>query len=101
MIFVYTTCASKKEASTITRTLLMKRLCACAVMFPVSSSYWWKGKIESAKEYAVVIKTKKEKFKIIQKEIAKMHSYITPCIIKLRVADINKGYLAFLRKEVR
>ncbi len=55
-IQVFTTVDSKKKAKDIAKTLLAKRLASCVQVFPINSIYWWRGKIEQAKEWFCLIK---------------------------------------------
>jgi periplasmic divalent cation tolerance protein len=75
------TCPNKKEAEAIARHLLEEKLIACAnIVQGIESLYWWKGKIEEAKEALLVVKTgEKLKEKIIE-EVEKAHSYELPVI---------------------
>jgi len=100
MILIYTTCKNKEETEKISKHLLEKRLVACAVNFPAGSSYWWNEKIENSKEQILLLKTKDESFSQIKEEIKKLHSYETPCILKLNV-EANKSYEEWLNKEVK
>ena len=52
MILVLTTFQKKSEAVKIGKDLLKKRVIACYNLIPVESVYWWKGKIEEAKEFS-------------------------------------------------
>jgi len=97
-IFVYITNPSKKIARKIALYLLKKRLVACANIFPIESSYWWKGKIENTKEVVLVVKTRKENFNKVKNEIKKVHPYSLPCIIKFGV-EANKEYEDWIKKE--
>jgi len=48
-IQVLTTAETKKDAQTIATDLVEKRLAACAqIIGPLTSTYWWKGKVETA-----------------------------------------------------
>lgn len=100
MILIYVTCKDKQEAEKIAKHLLDKRLVACAVNFPVGSSYWWNGKIKEDNEYILLLKTKDVVFSQIKKEIKSIHSYDVPCILKLDV-EANKEYEDWLNEEVR
>lgn len=100
MIDVFITNPNKKEANRIAMHLLKKRLIACANIFPISSVYWWKGKIEKAKEYAILAKTLEKNYEKIKREVKNIHSYTVPCIIKIN-AECNEEYGEWLRKEVR
>lgn len=101
MILVYVTCKDVEQAQNISRVLLEKRLVACVNLFPVSSMYRWKGSINNDAEVVLILKTVKKKFKDIEKEIKKIHSYECPCIISIKVTDVNKEFLKFIKKEIK
>ena len=69
--FLYVTCSDMKEANNISKTLLSKKLIACANFFPVESMYQWKGKIKKGKEAVLILKTMKNKVAMVRKEIEK------------------------------
>lgn len=100
MIFAYLTCANRKEAERISKLLLEKRLCACTNFSPINSMYWWKGKIEKAKEFAVIAKTTREKYARLEREAKKIHSYKVPFIGLIEVKKVEKNYLKWLEKEI-
>src|ERR1700676_4156247 len=56
---VLVTCPSLPEARKISRALLQKHLAACVNIHtaPIESIYRWKGKIETAREHLLLIKT--------------------------------------------
>ena len=99
MAFVYITCKDKKEAKKISRHLLEKRLIACSNIFPIESSYLWKGKIVEDKEYVILGKTIAKNYDKIKKDVKKIHSYSVPCICLLK-ADTNKEYGDWVNKEI-
>jgi len=92
-IFAYITASSIDEAKKIGRELLEKKIAACINIFPITSMYWWEGKIEESPEFVMIVKTKTEKFKELKEEVIKLHSYETPCICAFAVED---GYRKFL-----
>lgn len=99
MISVYTTCKDKKEAKKIADILLKDRLIACANYFPIESKYWWRGKLNSGKEYALLMKGKGRVKKII-KVIEEAHSYEAPVIYVGKVKT-SKKTSKWIKKEVR
>jgi len=101
MIFVYIICQNKKEAKKIGLALIKKRLAACCNIFPIESIYWWKRKIVKDKEVVLIVKTLKRNFKKIEKEVKKLHSYTTPCILEIPIKRVNLGYLNWLKKEIK
>ena len=101
-ILVMVTTASKLEAETITQRLLEARLIACAnIVGPVYSRFLWSGKIDTAEEYLVLMKSRKDLFKILSESVKALHSYEVPEIIALPVVDVSKAYLEWLDNCLR
>ena len=101
-IVVFTTCASKKEAQNIIGALLKKRLIACAnIIGGMKSKFWWKGRIDTAKEILVMMKARAKDFKAIEKMIMRLHSYDVPEIVAVPIAAAGKSYLKWMEKEIR
>ncbi|MGQ0536692.1 MAG: divalent-cation tolerance protein CutA [Methanobacteriota archaeon] len=98
-VSVYVTASTKKEAETLSRKVLEKRLAACANTFPVSSLYWWKGRIEKAKEVAVVFKTRASLARRLAAEVRRLHSYDVPCVVAWPIAHADPRYAAWVRAE--
>ncbi len=92
MIFIYTTCADKKEAQKIARAIVRGRLAACINIWPIDYCYLWKGKMGEGKEMAMVLKTAEKNFGKIEKMIKKMHSYDVPCIAGWKIDKVNKDF---------
>lgn len=90
-VVIYVTHKDKSSCQKIISHLLKKKLIACANMFPIQSSYWWKGKVEGAHEVVSLLKTKSENWEKVKNEIKSLHSYDTPCIMKMRV-EANEEY---------
>jgi periplasmic divalent cation tolerance protein len=101
-IIVLVTCGSAKEARKIARAVVEKRLAACAntLTSPVQSVYRWKGTVESAKEFLLIIKTTKARFPKLKVEVKRLHSYDVPEIIALPIAAGAKNYLTWISNSV-
>lgn len=98
IILLYVTHKNQEEAEKISNHLLEKRLIACTNFFPIKSSYWWKGGIETTDEIVTLFKTKEENYDVVTEAILAMHPYETPCILKLE-ADANESYATWIREE--
>lgn len=100
---VLVTCGTRSEARKIARLVVEARLAACAnlVGAPVESMYRWKGKVESAKEFLVVIKTTRARFAALREAVLKAHSYDVPEIIALPIAAGSEKYLAWIADSVK
>ncbi len=97
-IVVLVTCRSAREARHIARALIERRLAACANILaaPVESIYRWKGKVESASEFLLLIKTSRRKFTALEITIRTLHSYDVPEIIAFPIAAGSRDYLAWI-----
>src|SRR5579875_655215 len=79
---VRTTIDTKEGAQKIAETLVSKRLAACVqVGGPITSTYWWQGKIEVAEEWICTVKTRRELYEKIEQAIREVHSYDEPEIL--------------------
>ena len=99
VIFIYITNPSMEEAKKMAKHLLKKKLIACANIHQVSSLYPWDGKIVDEQEFVLVAKTSDSKYVQVSSEVKKMHSYTTPCIIKIPVFP-NKEYHEWLKEQI-
>lgn len=96
---VFVTCP-QGSAVKMTKSLLEKRLAACVNEVPqVRSSYRWKGKIESARESLLIIKTKTALFGKLEAEVRRLHPYDVPEIIALPITEGFRHYLDWIREE--
>jgi periplasmic divalent cation tolerance protein len=96
------TCASITEARRIGRSAVEKRLAACANIVPgVESIYWWKGKVERAREVLVVMKTTAARMAALEKEVKRIHSYEVPEFIVLPIVAGSREYLRWIGESAR
>ncbi len=100
-LIIYTTVGSLRDAQKIAQRLLEKRLIACANIFPLSSRYWWQGKIEKGKEFGLFLKTKMKRYKALEKELKEIHPYEVPCLLAFRVERGERNYLKWIEGEVK
>lgn len=99
-IIIYITYPNLKKAKRVSNILLKERLIACVNYFPIESAYWWKGKIENAKEVVSIVKTTKTNWVKLKKAVEATHPYEIPCIMKIEV-EANKAYADWIKKETR
>lgn len=101
-IVVFVTASSQKEAQKIADLLLNKRKAACVNIVPgVDSKFWWKGKLDSAQESLLIIKTKASALPEVIALVKKAHSYTVPEVIALPIIGGNEDYLKWVNEEVR
>jgi periplasmic divalent cation tolerance protein len=102
-ILVLVTCGSQKEARKIARALVGQRLAACVsqIGVPLASTFRWKGKVESAKEFLLLIKTSRRRFAAVRGVVRELHSYQVPEIIALPIAAGSRAYLDWIAASVK
>lgn len=99
---VLTTAASTDEASRLARTLVEERLVACATIVPaVQSVYRWEGKIETAPESLLLLKTGTDQLAALEMRLHQLHSYQTPEFLVLPVESSSHPYLEWLQANLR
>jgi len=99
---VLSTAGSEQEAHKIAHLLVKRRLAACVNILPqVQSIYRWKGEIESALEWLLLIKTRADKFPAVCDAIRELHSYEVPECIVLEIEDGSLPYLQWLEKATQ
>ena len=101
LIMIMITSGSEQEAKTIIEKLLKNRLIACGNLIgPISSSFWWKDCIETSKEYLILLKSRKDLFNKIEKEVLRLHSYEVPEMIVFPIIDGSKDYLKWINTSL-
>ncbi|HXZ30287.1 MAG TPA: divalent-cation tolerance protein CutA [Dehalococcoidia bacterium] len=96
-VVVLITTSSEEEAHKIAELLVNKKKAACVNIVPrVDSLFWWKDKLDSARESLLLVKTKASLFPDIVKLVKRMHSYEVPEIIALPIIDGSEDYLKWL-----
>ena len=101
-IIIFITTGTKKEAHRIADLLLNERKAACVNIVPrISSLFWWQGKLDSAQESLLIVKTKASVLNELVRLVKELHSYDTPEIIALPIVGGNQDYLEWIGKEVK
>jgi Uncharacterized protein involved in tolerance to divalent cations len=85
----------------LAKLLVEKKLAACVnVVKGLRSFYWWKGKIEEDDEELLIIKTSRETYGELEKQIRENHPYTVPEIIALPIILGNPDYLAWIDESL-
>jgi len=101
-IQVVTTTETKDQAQRIAQAVVEKRLAACAqIVGPISSTYWWKGKVESAAEWMCLMKTRNDLFADLERAIREIHPYEVPEIVAVPIVAGSASYMNWLDNELK
>jgi len=99
-IVVFVTAANGEEASRLAEMLVGAHLAACVQILPeIESVYRWQGKIERSSEVLLIVKTTREKFDELEREVRALHSYDTPEIVAVPIVTGSAPYLEWLVKS--
>ena len=100
-IQIMITTETKEQAQGIARHLVDTKLAACVqITGAIESTYRWKGKVEIAREYSCLIKTREDLFPKVEAAIKKLHSYETPEIIAVPIVRGSTEYMTWLDDEL-
>ncbi|HEY5569117.1 MAG TPA: divalent-cation tolerance protein CutA [Gammaproteobacteria bacterium] len=96
-LLVMTTCADAVQARELATALVAQRLAACVNSLPhVSSTYRWDGKIERSEECLLLIKTTRDRFAALEREIKARSRYELPEVLAVRVDGGSAEYLSWV-----
>lgn len=99
-IIVLVTTSNAAEAEKIASALVAQRKAACVnIVSGISSRFWWEGKIDSAEEALLIIKTRKSLLNEVVRAVKEIHSYKVPEIIALPILGGNQDYLDWIENE--
>ncbi len=99
---VLSTVSNADEARTIARSLVEKQLAACVnIVGPIESVYRWKGEIEEAQEFLLLIKTIADNVSRLREELVRLHSHEVPECIAVGIESGLPAYLDWISESVK
>ena len=97
VVQVITTIDSEAGARAIARLVVESHLAACAQVYgPLTSVYWWQGRVEETTEWACLCKTLAANYDALERLIKAHHPYTVPEILAVPVSAGNPDYLNWL-----
>jgi periplasmic divalent cation tolerance protein len=101
MILVITTLGNPEVAAVFGRDLIEQRLAVCVNIIPVPNSiYEWEGRIETAKEVYLIIKTAEEKKLDCIERIKSKHPYKVPALFSIPVESHSEVYDLWIEQQL-
>ena len=96
-LLVLITTDNREEARRIAELLVSNKKAACVnIVADVDSLFRWKGKVESARESLLLVKTRAALLPEIISLVKEIHSYEIPEIIALQIVGGSEDYLRWL-----
>ena len=101
-LLVLTTAPDERVAELLANTLVQERLVACVnILGGVRSVYQWQGKVDSASEVLLLMKTTRLALDALKQRLPALHPYEVPELIALRIDDGLPSYLAWIAAETK
>jgi periplasmic divalent cation tolerance protein len=98
---ILSTASSKDEAQHIARALVDRKLVACVnIIGPIDSIYRWKGEVENAQEFLLMMKTDGDLFERVRDAVKSLHSYEVPEVIQVSVENGLPAYLQWISTSI-
>ena len=102
LIEVEITCPDRASADAIARACVKARLAACANIVPgVVSIFHWQGKLDSAEEVLLRLKSRATLFPVLCQIVTDLHPYDQPAIMALEVRDAPDAVCDWILAETR
>ena len=97
---IYCTVPNDFNANLIATTIVEENLAACVNIIPsITSIYKWEDGVQTDNELLMVIKTRQEKFELVEKRIKELHEYTLPEIIAVPIVKGSEEYQNWILKE--
>jgi periplasmic divalent cation tolerance protein len=100
-VVIITTCPNAEQATKLAEMLIKQQLVACVQASDITSTYRWKGVVETAKEVRLMIKARRADYEAIEAFIRVTHPYEIPEILALPVVAGSRPYLEWIDTETR
>lgn len=100
--FLYVTAPDETTAAKLAEGLVEARLAACVNIIPgMRSVYRWEGRIESANELVLIVKTTADTAPAARDLIRRLHPYELPSIVAFEASSgaSNPDFLAWIVGE--
>ena len=101
-LLVFTNLPERAAAERLADTLIGKQLAACVnILAPCRSVYRWKGAVQHDEEHPMLIKTTRERYAALERELRAGHPYELPEIIAVSIEHGLPAYLEWVAAETK
>lgn len=101
VLLLLTNLPDRASAQRVAQSLIENHAAACVnILAECSSVYRWEGKVESASEVPLLIKTTRSAYARVEELIQSHHPYELPEIIAVSVVAGLPAYLQWVTQEV-
>ncbi|TAL15371.1 MAG: divalent-cation tolerance protein CutA [Aquabacterium sp.] len=102
VLIALSTAPDEAAATAIARAVVEARVAACVNIVPqLRSIYRWRGQVEEAGEWLLLIKTAADRRTDLQRVLDELHPYEVPELVFIDVVDGLPAYLRWVLDETR
>lgn len=102
ILLCLTTCPDETTATTIATTLVEEGLAACVNLLPgLQSVYRWQGKLDSASEVLLLVKTTANRYPQLEARLQALHPYELPELVAVKAHGGLPAYLHWVAEATR
>jgi len=98
-IAVVTTVANREDAHRLARTLVERKLAACAQISEIESIYHWQGEVQQEPELRILFKTTDERYTLVESTIRELHPYELPAIHAFAFEHVYAAYAEWIAEN--
>jgi periplasmic divalent cation tolerance protein len=99
-IAVFTTVDSLPHAQFMARSLVERKLAACAQISEIQSFYTWNDTLHDEKEFRILFKSTNDAYPAIEAAIRELHTYALPAIHAVAFEQVYAPYAAWMDGNV-
>ena len=92
LVAVMTTVGNIEAARLMAKTVIERKLAACAQLSPIESFYPWEGALQHDQEIRLLFKTTKQNQAALESALAQLHPYAVPAICAFDIGAVNAAY---------
>jgi periplasmic divalent cation tolerance protein len=97
---VFCTVPDPQTAQRIAQAVVHEGLAACVNLLPgVTSVYRWQGELQESVELLLIIKTRRERYEVLEARIKELHPYEVPEIIAHKIEVGLGSYLEWIAQS--
>jgi periplasmic divalent cation tolerance protein len=97
---VFTTVGSLPQAQSMARSLVQRKLAACAQISEIESFYSWDGALHNDKEYRLLLKTTSDAYPALEAAIRELHTYALPAIHAVAFEQVYVDYAEWIDSNI-
>lgn len=98
---VVTTVGSADAARRLARTMVERRLAACAQIGAIDSVYRWQGAVQEDAEFRLLLKTAPDRVEALLAALREQHPYTLPALHAWPVAAAEPAYAGWVVDSTR